>query len=180
MDMDKTYYEAFLEGDMNGFESLVTKYREHLIFFIMRYISSTHIAEEIAQDAFVEVYIHKNRFHMDRSFKTYLFTIGRNLAVDYVRKNHREMEFADISEMDIRDEVILEEKIISDEKYSYLRNVIKQLKPKQQAVINLVYFEGMSIKETSKVMGVSESQVKTCIHRAKKKLAIMLGTIELD
>lgn len=71
MEEDKTYYQAFLNGEIQGFEQLVLKYKDHVIYFINRYVKDIHIAEDLAQDAFVDVYLYKERYQFSYGFKTY-------------------------------------------------------------------------------------------------------------
>lgn len=59
MKEDQQYYQSFLDGNQEGFESLVYRYREPLIFFLYQIVRDLYAAEELAQDAFVEVLIHK-------------------------------------------------------------------------------------------------------------------------
>ena len=89
---DEKDYSAFLAGDNDGFERLVIRYKDGLIYYLNKIIKNITIAEDLAQDAFVEVYVHKERFVPGKaSFKTYLYTIGHHKAVDYVRKCQREV-----------------------------------------------------------------------------------------
>ena len=88
MNTDEKDYSDFLNGDNSGFERLVIRYKDGLIYYLNRIIKNITIAEDLAQDAFVEVYVHKERFVPGKaSFKTYLYTIGHHKAVDYVRKS---------------------------------------------------------------------------------------------
>ena len=77
--MDNLNYKKFLDGNLEGFENLVIKYKDNLIFFILKYIKDINLAEDIVQDAFVDIYIYKERYNFKSSFKTYLFTIGRKI-----------------------------------------------------------------------------------------------------
>ena len=86
---DTVLYKAFLDGDCKAFETLVKKYRDQLVSFIYRYVKDIHLAQDVAQEAFVEVFLHKERYNPKYSFKTYLFTIGHHSAVDCIRKNQR-------------------------------------------------------------------------------------------
>ena len=89
---DEKDYRTFLAGDNAGFESLVIRYKDGLIYYLNKIIKKITIAEDLAQDAFVEIYVHKERFVPGKaSFKTYLYTIGHHKAVDYVRKFQREV-----------------------------------------------------------------------------------------
>ncbi len=174
-DDDKACYAAFLEGDNSGFESLVIRYKDNLIFFISRYVNDLDMAEDLAQDAFVEVYMHKERYDMTGSFKTYLFTIGRNKAVDYIRHNRNYLNSQDIAEVEIpADELTLEQKVISNETGKEVRAAVRLLKKEEQALIDLAYFEQLSCREIGEILGHSESNVKVKLHRARKHLAKLI------
>ena len=176
MEEDKTYYQAFLNGEIQGFEQLVLKYKDHVIYFINRYVKDVHIAEDLAQDAFVDVYLYKERYQFSYGFKTYLFTIARNKAVDYVRKNVRNGSSVCLEEMEAcKEEQRIEDKIVLDERNRHLRDAIKMLKPKAQLVLHLTYFEQMSGKEVARILGLTQGQVKVMLHRARKQLGERLG-----
>ena len=70
MNTDWECYEAFLAGNIEGFEQLVLRYKNPLIYFLCRYVEDVMTAEDLAQDAFVEVYVHKDRFDKEKNFKT--------------------------------------------------------------------------------------------------------------
>lgn len=169
-EQDKLTYQKFLEGDQEAFEQLVIEHKDHLIYFIHRLVNNLTIAEDLAQDAFVEILIHKERYHFQVSFKTYLFTIGRNKAIDYIRKNKRMMlveEYPDCYEEENR----MEENLIRDEEKKLLYRAIKQLKPDYQAAISLIDLEGLSYAEAAKVLKKNDAQMKVLIYRARKSLA---------
>lgn len=162
-------YEAFLNGDMNGFENLVLTYKDSLLYFLMRYVKQIEIAEDLAQDAFVEILIHKERFQLQSNFKTYLYTIGRNKAVDYLRKNSRQL-LSEISLEEEKDLFDLEERVIQKEEHELLYKVIGGLKKEYQSVICLIDLEGFSYKDTALIMKKTIPQIKVMIHRARKAL----------
>ncbi|MBE5960740.1 MAG: RNA polymerase sigma factor [Lachnospiraceae bacterium] len=169
---DNEYYARFLDGDKDAFEYLVLSYKDKLIYFLNRYVHNITIAEDLAQDAFVEVYVHKERFHFKGSFKTYLYTIGRNKAVDYIRKNERMLFVADYPE-DAEEESMLEN-LIKEEQKRHLHGAIKQLKNDYQAAISLIDIEGMSYAEAAKILKKTDGQMKVLIHRARKSLGKIL------
>ena len=82
-------YRRFLAGDENAFVEIVEEYRESLIFFLYRYVGDLYAAEDLAEDVFVEVLLHPKRFRFQCALKTWLFTIGHNKAVDFLRKTSR-------------------------------------------------------------------------------------------
>lgn len=167
---DLKNYEAFVMGDIGSFESLVIKYRDQLVSFIYRYTRDIYLAQDLAQDAFVEVLVHKERFRAGTSFKTYLFTIGRNKAVDYIRKNQKYVFTEEAGEY-LEPVAGLLETVIQNEEKIKLYEKLYELKSEYQAVILLVDFEEMSYQEAAKVMDKSLGQIKVLVHRARKSLA---------
>lgn len=171
MNQDEKDYKAFLSGDNRGFEAIVVRYRENLIYFIYRYVNNLHLAEELAQDVFVEVLLHKERYNFKASLKTYLFTIARNKAVDYIRRHKREVlveEFGE--EYSIEDKNELEAHILKEVDKVLLYQCMKQLKVEYQQAIYLVDIEQMSYQSVAEVLNKSVSQMKVLIHRARKSL----------
>lgn len=171
-DSDERNYRMFLEGDNQGFENLVLEYKDSLIYFINRYIQDLFLAEDLAQDAFVEIYVHKERFQFLVSFKTYLFSIGKHKAIDYIRKHGRVIPVEEYPWKS--EEQGLEEKLIQEEEKRLLYQTIKQLKPDYQAALYLIDYERHSYAETAKILHKTEGQIKILIYRARKALAKQL------
>lgn len=172
MNSDDQQYQRFLDGDIRGFEDLVLTHKDHLIYFINRYVPDLHEAEDLAQDVFVDIYLYKERFHFKNSFKTYLYTIGRNKAVDFIRKQKKQIPVMD---MDVVLEQHLEEQDLLDqilwkEEQQVLMDGIKQLKPEYQALITLIDLEELSYQEAAKIVHKTVPQVKVTLHRARKAL----------
>lgn len=170
---DIKQYNLFLSGDVSGFENLVLKYKNQLIYFVMQYVKEFHMAEDMAQDAFVEIYAHKERFNRKQSFKTYLFTIARNKAIDYIRKYNREMPY-DINEIMNEEYYELENCVIKKEEQTLVRNTILSLKEDYKLAILLIDFYNMSYEEAAKVLGKTMAQMKILIFRARKSLGKQL------
>lgn len=159
-------FRAYLDGDNASFDLIIKEYRENLIFFIMRYVRSASVAEEIAQDTFVELLIHKNRYNFSCTLKTYLFTIAKNKAVNYLRR----LKFVSDDEIDPNmrsDEESLAEKLIKDEKSEALYRVLEKLTPDYRSALHLVYVEDMSYEEAGRVMGKNRKQIENLVFRAR-------------
>lgn len=173
MNTDEMDYNAFLAGDNTGFEHLVIRYKDGLICYLNRIVKNVVTAEDLAQDAFVEIYIHKARFVPGKaSFKTYLYTIGHHKAVDYVRKNRKEIptdfhaeEHLTLVGMDSPETALLKQ-----EGREELYQALDKLKEDYQRILILTELEGMRLKDAAKIMGKTESQVKILSYRARKAL----------
>lgn len=174
MNEEEQQYLRFLNGDINGFEELVLGNKDHLIYFINQYVRDIHMAEDIAQDVFVDIYIKKERYQFKYRFKTYLYTIARNKAVDYIRKQKKIISTVEFEELqtdrqNLEDEALLNAMIWKEER-EQLRKAIQTLKIEYQTLILLVDLEGLSYKEAAKVLHKTVPQVKVTLHRARKML----------
>lgn len=172
---DKILYKKFLKGDITAFEDIVFTHKDNLIYFISRYAGDIFIAEDIAQDVFAYVYVYKEKYNFDYSFKTYIYTLGRNKAIDYVRKQSKlkVIPFERDNEI-LLDEDSLEEKVIKDEEKKLLLDSLKKLKPDYEKAIYLANFEELSYEEISKILGKTLGQTRVLIHRARKALRDVL------
>lgn len=170
---DKILYENFLNGNISAFEELVIRHKDNLIYFISRYTGGDiYIAEDIAQDVFAYVYVYKEKYNFDYTFKTFIYTLGKNKAIDYVRKQSKlKLLPLDNDKEDLfSEEILLEDKIISDEEKKFLLDSIKRLKPEYEKAIYLADFEDLPYEEITKILGKTLSQTKVLIHRARKSL----------
>ena len=160
------YYRKFAAGDKNAFEKIVEELREKLIFFINRYVDNYSLAEDLSEDVFVELLVHPGRYNYKTSLKTYLFTIGRNKAIDYIRKNKRIMyEPLDTDMEDITES--FEERYCRKEEERAMLRMLSEINEEYRIVLYLLYFEDMSYEEVAKVMKKNMKQVTNLAYRAK-------------
>lgn len=168
---DKELYREFLQNHQRSFEEIIIRHKDKLIYFIQKYVKSIDIAEDIAQDVFVYILIHKESYDFNYSLKTYLFTIAKSKSLNYLK---REKRIVRINENDAYDLQLLEEKVFENERKSNLKKAINKLKPEYQNAIYLADIEELSYKEISQIMNKTESGIKVLIHRARKSLENIL------
>ena len=171
---DINLYKAFLLGDNSAFDRLMIKYRLDLIKFIYTYVKDVETAEDIAQNSFLYMIINKKEYDFKYSFKTYLFTIAKSRAMNYLKskRNYVSLDAEQFEVYDVTDNI--EEKLEIDTEYKNVAKAIKKLKQKYQTVIYLFYFEELKYKDISRIMNISMSKTKMLINRAKKQLKEML------
>ncbi len=170
-------YKNFLEGDIDAFERIVLEYKDNLIYFISRYTGGDiSTAEDIAQDVFAHLYVYKDQYNFSYSLKTYIFTLGKNKAIDYMRKQSRIIFNSYDNQLETQsEEKTLEDIIITKEEHRGLLAGFKSLSPDYQRALYLYVFEELSYKEIAKVMGKTLPQIKILIFRARKALKLELG-----
>ena len=164
---DKQLYKEFLLGNKESFEKIVLRHKNQLIYFIQKYVKSIDIAEDLAQDVFVYILINKKNYKFEYSLKTYLYTIAKSKALNYIEREKRivaldENQFEDLEE--------LEEKVFQNERKENLKKAIKKLKIEYQNAIYLADIEELSYKEIGHILKKTDSGVKVLIHRARKAL----------
>lgn len=179
MDKGADSYRRFLDGDRDAFGEIVELYRENLIFFICRYVNDLDTAEDLAEDVFVELLVHPERFEQKSSLKTYLFAIARNKAVDWLRK-HKRMQLAPIEDAgEIADLMTLEESVAKSEQEKRLSEALNSIKEEYRTALHLVYLEDMSYDDAGKIMKKNRKQVENLVFRGKKALRALLGDEEV-
>ncbi len=167
-------YRRFLDGDENAFVEIVDDYRESLIFFLYRYVGDLHAAEDLAEDVFVEVLLHPKRFRFQCALKTWLFTIGRNKAVDFLRKTSR-LQVVPLDEAERVAEVSdLEDALLDSEEKRVLNQALGEISEDYRMALHLVYFEELSHEEAANVMKKNRKQMENLVYRGKQSLRKIL------
>lgn len=123
------------------------------------------------EETFVKLAAKKPRFSGKSSFKTWLYSIGRNTAADYMRKSSKisEVPLEKLENM-ISDEADLLRSYIKKEDGEAVRRALSKLSPDYRSAVYLTFFEGFSNEETAKLTGKSKRQVENLIYRGKLRL----------
>lgn len=171
MDNGASSYRRYLDGDDNGLSEIVRDYKDGLILFLNQFVNNFCVAEELTEDTFFRLITKKPKFFGKSSFKSWLYAIGRNVAVDYIRHNSKLMN-TPIEEMDnyISDGKCLQEAYITEENKKTLHSTLAKLAPDYRRVLWLVYFEDFSNREVAVIMKKNDRQIKNLLYRAKKSL----------
>ena len=175
MDNGASSYRRFLAGDDNGFVEIVRDYKDGLILYLDSIVKNGSDAEELAEDVFVRLGIKKPHFSGSSSFRTWLYAIGRNVAIDHIRKQSKYDivsmdEYAELSDM-----VSFESNYLQEEEKVIVHRAIKKLKTEYRQVLWLIYFEGFSNKETAKIMRKSTHNIENLAYRARQLLKAELN-----
>lgn len=147
------------------------KYIESVIYFINKFVKNIDAAEDLAQDVFVYILINKKEFDFKYSLKTYLYTIGKYRAFNYLKREKRIIHLND----DIyTDESEIDDIVFKKEKNKNLKEAINKLNDEQSTVIFLADIEELSYKEICKILEISMPKLKSLIYRARKNLKVIL------
>ena len=175
MDNGVGSYHRFLEGDESALEEIVSQYRLGLQNYINSIVNNFSVAEDLAEETFVKLLLKKPKNKGTASFKTWLYTIGRNTAIDWLRKNPqgRELSIDEIFNIEIEEENFLQ-LYIKDEEKRAVHDALSSINPDYKNVLTLFYFEDFSIEEISRILKKSKKGTSVLLHRAKKSLKAKL------
>ncbi len=142
--------------DADTFTDYVEKYRNTVFRVAYSYSGSLQDSEDITQEAFLKLYKSEEKFVADENVKAWLIRVASNEAKNFIRRNALR-----------RKEPISEN--IPEEDYE-ISEIMKSLRRDYRVVIYLHYYEGYSVKELSKILKISESNVKVRLKRGRDKL----------
>ena len=175
MDHTAELYACYLAGDDKALVEIIQTYKDGLILFLNRYVNNIHDAEELAEETFFKLVIRKPKFKGGSSFKTWLYTIGRNTALDHLRKFGRITETSEFELARLcRDEDELERTYLREERKIAVHRALSNLDPERSRVLYLKYFEEMSSEEIARVLKKNKRQVSNLLYQAKKALKTQL------
>lgn len=171
MDNGASSYRRFLDGDDKGIAEIVEDYKDGLILYLNGYVSNIYIAEELTEDTFFRLITKKPRYSGKSTFKSWLYAIGRNVAVDFIRHNSKMLN-TPIEDMEnyLSEEQSLERSYIKEERKIIVHKALSELATDYQTILWLVFFEGFSNKEASIVLKKNDRQIKDLLYRAKQSL----------
>lgn len=162
-------YRRFLDGDKNGLAEIIEAYHEGLTLYINSIVNSISDAEEIMQETFVKIAINKPKFRGRSQFKTWLFAIGRNGTLNYLKKRSK-ISYTPIEDYSLSDETEMELKYLKKEQYSKLRMAMKKIYPEYSNVLYLKYFEDFKTDDTAEILHKSKRQTENLLFQAQKTL----------
>ena len=165
-------YRRYLDGDETAFDEILELYKDNLIFFLCRFVGSVTVAEDLAADCFALLLAKPDKYDFSVSLKTWLFTVGRNRATDYLRRKRRwrilpleEAALLPGSDGDDPEALFLQK-----ERERTLYRAMGRLKADYRVALHLVYFEDYSLEEAAKILHKSKKQMENLVFRAKNAL----------
>jgi RNA polymerase sigma-70 factor (ECF subfamily) len=183
---DGTLAQQALAGDQEAFETLVNRYSTNLFNFICHFLGDYHLACDVLQQVFLQLYVSLSSLHTEKPLKAWLFQVARNRCLDELRRKHAihfsELEAAsdedDLSPLDALpdNDPLPEECAEHSDLQDCLQQAISGLPPKFRAVVLLRYASQLSFCEIGQTLNMPEATAKTYFQRAKPLLRAALKT----
>lgn len=157
-----------LNGDKRAFGKLVKIYRDQILSLAYDYLDNYDEAKDVAQEVFIKAYENLNSFNQKAEFKTWLYRIGINTSVDFLRKRKSMQSIKSKSEIGFAERAnTSHESEIWDDKFIKAMNTLSE---NQNTALKLKYYHNKSTKEISEIMECDMNTVRIHLHRAIQKL----------
>lgn len=171
MDNGACSYRRFLDGQDEGIVEIVTAYKDGLILYLNSVVGNLSLAEELAEDTFFRLLVKKPRFSGRSSFKTWLYAVGRHVALDAMRRRKKLADTpVEDAEAVLADKTDLERDFLREERRILVHRAMERLPADYRQILWLSYFEGLSNAEAAAVMGRNDRQIRNLLYRAKQSL----------
>jgi RNA polymerase sigma-70 factor (ECF subfamily) len=180
---DRALIERYLaHGDDVALRELFSRHTDAVYGFLARYLGSPSDAEDIAQEAFVKAWQNLKKFDPEKKFRTWLFSIARNAAVDHLRKR-KSIAFTDFDLEDggnaivdtLEDEADLpDEWLARKETAEMMRRALDQLAPPYREVVTMYHDGELNFREIGEALGEPLDTVKSRYRRALSQLKKVL------
>ena len=153
------------------YNECVNEHADGLFRFIVKNLNDEFEAENIVQNTFEKLWVRIEYIDV-KTVKAYIYKIAYNEMIDVTRRNKRFLKLESASTVEA-------EKQEYNNVMDYVNKVIHTLPKYQKSAILLRDYEGYDYNSIGKITGMSESQVKVNIHRARKKIKAFISKLEL-
>lgn len=164
--------------DREDFKLVYDQNYELLVQVVVHIVYSLDVAEDLTQEAFERFYVRNMSFPSEVDARYWLLRVAKNLALNYVRRNKRESDMIDkVKSMPSFQAVSPSgyDELLRSERVERVRKAIEMLPEHLRLALQLKEFSGLDYKAIGRVLGISETNVKVRVHRARKKLEEILG-----
>lgn len=169
-------------GSEDAITALVRRYHERVFKVAARIVRTPEDAEDVTQEVFARAMSALDRFDFRATFYTWLVSIARNAAFDSWRSGRRtrttynlESGFESFENDGSTDPV---KKNSQRERAERVHRALSRLAPRDRTLLVLREFEDMQYEEIATILGCPVGTVESGIHRARKKLKVLLGDVE--
>ena len=178
---DIHYIEQILAGNSNAFRFIVDRYKDKAYNLAFRICGNHEEAEELTQDSFVKVYRSLSGFKMKSSFATWLYRIVYNTSVSHVRIKKKVTLSLDDFPAEATELIrinISEEQADQEHRSLMVNFALQKVTEEERGLISLYYYEEMNTDEISEITGISKSNIKVKLFRARQKMQEIIEKTE--
>ena len=173
MEFDRELIVRAQAGDRSAHEAIVNQFSAMVFRLISRFFRTREDVEDLAQDVFLKIFARIDQVRPDENFPGWLARVTVNTCYDELRKTRRRK-----AAMETYGPEIAAEQTVAPtepETLGKARMALQRLDPKLRIPLVLKEVEELSVEEIARTMGLTQTNVKVRLFRARKKLAALLG-----
>lgn len=175
---DEQLLAAYRIGDKASFAQLVARYQRELFHFLVRFLGNRAMAEDVFQEAFLQVHQSAEAFDLQRRFKPWLFTIAANKARDLIRSQARrptsplqasiggEEEGGEFIDLMQAGGELPEDPMARQELREKVQKVVASMPDNLREILILSYFQTFPYRQIGEILGIPLGTVKSRLHAA--------------
>src|SRR5688572_413154 len=188
MNLEDDLLRKCARGDSAAYRELVERLEKPLVNFILRFVGERHVAEDLFQETFVRVVKTLGTFRPEASLATWIFTIARNLSLDWLKAKRRHREMAlDAATSEDKGRVIYFKDVMrsgaaspdhraeATEEERRVTQALAGLSPIKREALVLRVYAGLQYSEIARIQGAPVGTVKFRIHEALRDLSKLMG-----
>jgi len=161
--------DKLIQGDESAFTLLYRSYSSMLFAKINRMVNDEETAKELLQDVFFKLWLQRENIDIEKSFKSFLFTIAVNLVYDHFRKIAKDRKYAQsVLETAVDYYTHSEEALENKESMKLINEAIDLLPPQRKQIFMLCRFEGKTYEQVAELLSISPSTVRDHIVKGNK------------
>jgi len=168
--IDTTWIRLLLKGDRKTIHTFIESYGQFMYNVCYKILLNTSEAEEAAQDTIMKALKAIESYDTKSSFKAWCYTIAYRTAIDYRRKIKYTTDIS--AGIEIAHPVRSDDEVNSNETKQNILSLLSHLDEESRIIVSLFYLEEKNIRELTEITGLSESNIKIKLFRARKELAL--------
>jgi RNA polymerase sigma-70 factor (ECF subfamily) len=178
---DIFYIQLILAGNTNAFSFIVDQHKNKAFNLAFRICGNHEEAEELAQDSFLKAYKSLSSFKMKSSFSTWFYRIVYNTAISHVRIKKKpvlSLEEFPADATDFMGGSTSDEEAEMEYRNSLVNFALQKITEEERGLISLYYYEEMNTDEIADVTGISKTNIKVKLFRARQKMLEIIENVE--
>ncbi len=170
---DTKWIPLLLSGDRKVVSDFVDTYGGFIFNVCYKILLDRFSAEEATQDTIMKIINAIQSYDQKSAFKAWCYTIAYRTAIDYKRKIRYSAPIT--SELDMGSHAGADKNLLDGETQKSILTLLSHLDDESRMIISLYYLEEKNIRELMKITGLTESNIKIKLFRARKELALHAG-----
>ena len=170
---------GLIKSDDDAFDCLIDTYGDDILRFCYMKVNDVSIAEDLAQETFINVFKYIQKFKGKSSLKTWIYKIALNQCREFYRKSKSLNKnfsggIVELLDINTKADFDLEEEILELIDNEFIASSLEAIKPDYRDIIYMFYYKELTIKDIAKILKENENTIKTRLRRGRSALGKVL------